>query len=486
MDINEEKSNLMETIHTALADRWELKKRDKYNKSNYKEYNEEVYFYKSVRKAMHTYKGDHKPITLEYEHKCYNNKNKTYYTINVRKNKKYKLQIRNIKFKIYEGKIGIITFNLLNNRYKDRDEILEINEYGRRIYPQHIQSDNNIPHFLSEKIILSKQCNIEKFTTDYHKVNINRISQMIMCLLGDKFSVDEPIESMKDKIVINPIIDDRMFVMCHYYSDDEASNVKYGLKNYENKDYWCRYLFVDTNYSSCKNDEMKDKIIKNHTYYRWSDYGTLYGITRYSYMIITDESSFSKTLGIHFHTMYYEMVCLVLAQRACILAYSESLSKIDLEKDTAKKLEDLYKSYLESRKNLYFREVTAQEQGIELYKMLLENMEIDRDIDKLKEEIDEIYQYVRLQEEAKNNENISKITNLGAMFIIPNFIVCFLALIDKPLFYICRIGGVLLVILSLITKWWLKINKNKDAKLNNILNGLIGIGFFISLIGILG
>ena len=96
-----------------------------------------------------------------------------------------------------------------------------------------------------------------------------------------------------------------------------------------------------------------------------------------------------------------------------------------LKKEKSKKLTDeisgLYKEYIRFVNQIYFREVTAQEQGIELYNMIQEKMKIAEQVKDLDGEIEELHNYANLLEQKEQERRIAKITVLGAIFLPATF-----------------------------------------------------------------
>ena len=173
---------------------------------------------------------------------------------------------------------------------------------------------------------------------------------------------------------------------------------------------------------------MRIELTKKHTYKRWSDYGTLYGINRYSFVCLTSSLDSLKKSGSafivpHIQTMYYKMAELCLVQRACLLRFSDEVAGISAMDDQNKifiteRVSSLYKQYLRFVNRIYFREITAQEQGIEMYQMMQDSMSIEHNVKALNAEIQELHSYTSLIQEQKQNRNIAFLTIIGAIFIL--------------------------------------------------------------------
>jgi Mg2+ and Co2+ transporter CorA len=98
----------------------------------------------------------------------------------------------------------------------------------------------------------------------------------------------------------------------------------------------------------------------------------------------------------------------------------------------SERVSSLYKQYLQFVNRIYFREVTAQEQGIELYNMLQKHMQIERNVKDLDAEIEELHSYVTMIEQQKQSRNIELLTVIGALFILPTFLISYIGIIILP------------------------------------------------------
>ncbi|MEM4260571.1 MAG: CorA family divalent cation transporter [Candidatus Woesearchaeota archaeon] len=450
------------------------------NKGSFKfvkssDYNEYTYFYDFVRNAIY---DEHEPTDIKnsniFSHYTFNLGKNAKYCINILDDREYELNIDGIFIHIFNTGVGILNFRLKNTRYSQFEEILKINEYGRRLYPQFLSEDiDNNRIRATKKTFLACQLEIktdnekigdivEDFT-EYNCEDIDTlrtkpkyISKIITRLLGNNFIRSHENETrIEDKILLRELVDDRMFVMCWYNNDKLANNLRKiitngpnGIKNeykFNISNDWYSYIFIDndSNTPQCKNFQMMRDLLKKHTYPRFSDSGTLYGLSRYSFMCLTDSSSFSKDIiSNHFKTIYYQLVVLCLIQRGSILRFSHEVTQISKaiskkiskrnnnqnSQDILSKIEQITNEYINFVNNIYFREVTAQEQGIELYDMLQNFMRIERDIKDLNREIDELYNYANLVEEKQQSNRLERLSILGAALLIPTLITSFLGM----------------------------------------------------------
>jgi len=220
-----------------------------------------------------------------------------------------------------------------------------------------------------------------------------------------------------------------MFVISQYHNDALANRMKNYCDTteeymYENDDFWYEYIFIDGNGKNCQSRYMTKDLIKQSTYDRWVEYGTLFGITRYSFVVLTD-SGFGKGVILpHTQTMYFQIFSLLLAYRATIIEFSDEIqditSKTDEEIITEAK--ELYKRYLNFLNKLYFKEVTAQDQGIELYNKAMQIMDIPKYMVDLDNEINELHHYVDMLEEKKIAKTMNLLTLIGAIMLPPSLV----------------------------------------------------------------
>ncbi|MEA4926827.1 MAG: CorA family divalent cation transporter [Syntrophomonadaceae bacterium] len=418
-------------------------------------YNQNAYFYANVNQAIND-----SDIVSNWKYKFQDDHNIYAIKIQARDNP-YELNVEEIRLKLYNTGIGILSFHLINNEYDQEEDILRINDYGRRIFPPFLPLKSSV---MAESITLQigQACFSENYKPDDDYLEKPpRISNIIMSLLGNTFTYD-PKES-QDKVLIKPVIDDRMFVVCWWNNNARSRFLKKYKTIMNDGDFWHKFFFIDSGYSGCQSQNMLKDLLRNHTYERWLNYGTMYGITRYSLMLLTDDSDDICYLRLHMWTIYYQMACLALAQRASILKFSQQISEIvsiKKEKIDSQKVQKLHYEYLRFINQLYFREVNAQEQGIEMYDMLVSSMYIERDVKRLDEEIGELYQHIRLEEDKKaldedrkTNETLYLLTVLGALFVFPNLLTSFFGMnvFSKPLLQsLTRIDTLFLVMLFIV------------------------------------
>jgi Mg2+ and Co2+ transporter CorA len=249
-----------------------------------------------------------------------------------------------------------------------------------------------------------------------------------------------------------------MFVIC-WYGNSAISNIV--KQSYTKNELWYKYVFIDGDNLTVQDNDMQKTLITRSTYSRWKNYGTLYGITRYSFVCLSDTSDFNKNVILnHMKTIYFQMITLLLANRASILRFSDEITAIsDIDpsnKNLTQKISSLYKNYLRYKNKLYFKEITPQEQGIELYDKAREIMRVDSDIRDLSEEIGSLNSYAYLLEEKDEKEQMNKLTKLGTIFLPGTFIAGIFGMNIFPEDFLDNIGGWIVSFGSMVAlTWWL-------------------------------
>ena len=423
----DERVNLSNIKDKLEKSKWDCKSFDL--KEKQEAYNEYAYFYDYARDAIYNQSISEDSISYFFQRK--DDLTNASYKIHIKKDKKcytYNLNITGLSLRIFHSGVAILSIELENRQTNDFEDILRINDYGRRIYPQFIGGESVIPTknaFLADYIsIKTSDLNI---TENFEYINFSDtcIGHHILELLGTELFTQN--KSAKNRFYIQPILDDRMFVLSWYGNDDLSNRlVDY---NYIS-DNWYKYVFVDGNDKTVFSPKMQEKLIIEATYDRWMNYEyglTLYGVSRYSFVCLSNNSDFTKNIlpRPHLHTMYFQMISLLLASRASILRFSDEIAAVANSKNL-ERLQPLYERYLTFYNRLYFKEVTHQEQGIELYDIAREQMRIDNHIEKLDGKFTKLFEYAELQNTKKEQEDKEKMQNLfnlvSGLFIFPSLI----------------------------------------------------------------
>ncbi len=374
-------------------------------------YNEKNYFFKFVHDALYD-NGETNSLIRHFE-RIEPKHGEVKYIINTQ-NKSYELKVKYINLNIYSTGVGTLSFYLYNDKYTDKSDIKNINQLGRRIFPPFIDDVNKRSQIPNSIEILGLHGNATRYKEDFNHYTNETKNNTPASFIADI------IHEVARNIEIEPVVDDRMFVQCWYKNDEWANVFTNNYDNFLKKEDWYEFVFVDSpNAMTCQNKEMQENIIKKATYARWQKWSSLYGISRYS-MVYATNSTCPPFLLNYFETLYARMAELVIVQKASVLRFSAevtNISNMDSQKDFSKKVSSLYKEYIRFVNQIHFREVSAQDQGIELYKLFYKTMDIEKQVEKLDDEIEELYNYVTLQEDRKSNNTMSLLTWIATILL---------------------------------------------------------------------
>lgn len=482
-------------------------KRKTYCIQDAEDYNEYVYFYDFVREILYDHGEDSPRSSIPEDTlirhleipipKMTGDRSDLKYVIGYSEEdkngpaipKEYVLDIDFLALNLYRNGVGVMVFHLSNYEKATADDILRINDLGRRLYPSFLSGEKqdsktkvspggNLASKISIRLNKNMEWGKEGFPARASQdIYIEKYQQhpvalpdFMTTLLGGKENLHVADGLTKEErkkhqwsnelLQIYPLIDDRMFVICGYVNDEKIKAAQYFPPDEEKyaridhhplarlgkitgppeqaygyvqdsavSDFWYRYIFVDPPGEYGKgvaNELMQERLLLAHTYDRWIEKDTLYGVSRYSLVCLVSKQAPAYLLT-HLASMYYKMAELLLVQRAAILRFSDKvteLSSANREGDPqlADDIRILYLRYIQFVNKIHFREVTAQEQGIELYSLMRDKMQIERDVKELDVEISELHGYATMLEENKRNRRLEWLTIIGAVLLLPTFI----------------------------------------------------------------
>lgn len=413
------------------------------------DFNEYTYFYPTVRDVLYHQHADveKNEVIRHYSFRPAAQKELKYIIeVGAGIDRTYELVIEDILLNFYKTGIGILSFHLKNeNPAQQRwEDILAINDFGRRIYP---------PYF-DYKSKLEFKASTAKGTSLAKRITIKGVTADEAIDITEDFETDTglPLDYSKElphtlqlipnhirkvlpagfveNLNVHTILDDRMFVVSSIYdaSNTYGDNIK-SLKEIEDWDLvnkFYQYIYIDGPFSpGVSNKKLQVDILAKSLYTRWVGEGTLYGLSRYSLVSYT---TWDKIL-VDTRTIYYKIAELCLLQRASVIKFSEEVRRIAALNENENRLSiyinDIYKNYIIFINKICFRDITPQEQGIELYDMLRDKMNIEKEVNDLDKEINELHEYATLQEERSNSSRLQLLTILGGLFIVPSFIMGF-------------------------------------------------------------
>lgn len=389
-------------------------------------YNEKNYYFRFVHDVLYDSGDGNDNLVMHFERKEPQEKDVRYLIKVSGREKPYCLKVDAININLYKTGVGMMSFYLRNDDESQCDtrDILNINQYGRRILPPFWSEVN-----AEKRQELSECLEISGLDTEISKEDFK------------SYTVDEPwtatsmldslLKDLTDNLTLTPVIDDRMFVMSLYKNDDMSRLSIRAADAYCNpsspfSEFWYKYLFVDTGWPTCQNDEMMRDLLRSHTYLRWQKWNSLYGVSRYSFVYLTN-SGVPSYLVDYFMTTYARMMEIALVQRASVLCFSNEVTTLTKRGDwTLEKLSEhvdsLNEEYIRFINRMYFNELTSQDQGVELYGLIRQNLDIDSYVEELKDEIEKLHDTISFKVERSRNEKAETL-NFMAAILLPVSIV---------------------------------------------------------------
>lgn len=389
-------------------------------------YNEKNYYFRFVHDVLYDSGDGNDNLVMHFERKEPQEKDVRYLIKVSGREKPYSLKVDAININLYKTGVGLMSFYLRNDDESQCDtrDILNINQYGRRILPPFWSEVN-----AEKRQELSEYLEISGLDTEISKEDFK------------SYTVDEPwtatsmldslLKDLTDNLTLTPVIDDRMFVLSLYKNDDMSRLSLSAADAYCNpsspfSEFWYKYLFVDTGWPTCQNDEMMRDLLRSHTYLRWQKWNSLYGVSRYSFVYLTN-SGVPSYLVDYFMTTYARMMEIALVQRASVLCFSNEVTTLTKRRTwTLEKLSEhvdsLNEEYIRFINRMYFNELTSQDQGVELYGLIRQNLDIDSYVEELKDEIEKLHDTISFKVERSRNEKAETL-NFMAAILLPVSIV---------------------------------------------------------------
>jgi len=339
------------------------------------------------------------------------------------------LEVDAINLNLYATGVGMLTF-YLRNELEDQQkplDILTINQYGRRIFPPFfgdIEGKYETADFLQIQGLYGAPM---LYKEDFSSYKVQKKTWKPACFILNL------IADLSEHLKVLPVIDERMFVNCWYANDNltdcfsrEGKSIEqFFLDKNETNDFWYKYVYVDVSSPSCKSEAMRLNLLSKQTYSRWEKDGMLYGASRYSFVFLSTTDGFQTgVIAIYMRTVYSRMVEHILVQRASRLRFSDEVARVStftkdnkLNKVLIDQISSVYKEYIRFINQVHFLEVTAQDQGIELYELLYRTLSVEKHVKELETEIAELNQYVNLLDDKSRNRNAEILNYIAAIFL---------------------------------------------------------------------
>ncbi|MDR0287010.1 MAG: hypothetical protein LBI03_04785 [Clostridiales bacterium] len=410
------------------------------------------YFTGPANNVIFNTRGDNVVRCFEYLYNGTSLKNHGKYVIS-KGDKTYRLDINNIRLHVYDIGVAILILELENKNYAELDAVDEINEYGRRINMPFLSVDESHPvcadkieitmdemPFGTENYLETLQELALDFSNRSKHFSLNYIMKPIQKLLdgngvdnGGYMVTSNTEHAGLKNMFIKPCVDDRMFVCClvrdetfsisiksydvkmreySYLSDcdkhDESGEVV--QKTISNELYKLCFIEKDV---TCQSTSMKREILKKSVYDRWIDWGTIHAVTHHSFICVTGKwEGLDKTVIFPFLTQYVQILILALAQRSAILLLSNEASTVaegfkDNENITSEQIgqiEQLQAKYVKVQNQLLLSEITVQEQGVEIYNCIREQLYIGTNKHGLDEQLNNLRDVTYIRNERLERE----------------------------------------------------------------------------------
>jgi len=453
-------------------------KRLPFEKDEPSNYNEFYYFHRYVRKAIYdtaNEKSGHEVMAylVRYDYKMLELR----YAVDVESDRNDKrvfrsetisAKVTSINLHLFDNQVAVLTIVTERNPSGGPvsfNDILLYNDLARRIYPPYLgKKDGNwisgdgyvekilnndsataVPKLSSkifpvEFMLTGEGCpSRDDFEKRDYKDEKEHLSSVIKDVLSPfSFEPDLDESRTKDSLFFTSFTDDRMFVVS-YCSDDNISQAfcsKERIRdNYHLSKDWYKFIFVDGGSAGIANQEMMEHLIMKHTYQRWVEYGTLYGMSRYSLVMVCDHADFSQTvLKSHMKSMYYQMALIMLFQKAMLLKFAfdvDEISKKFLDKKHRELIDEgskLQGDFIKFVNQYWFAEVTPQEQGIEMYNKWREIMSLDGLYENTSRAISDMTEYIDNEVEKDSKRLLDTITRIGLPIAAATMLTDFLLL----------------------------------------------------------
>ena len=355
-----------------------------------------------------------------------------------------KTTVNSVDLHLFDNQIGLLSISTEKKTSEESvqstfEDYLRYNETVRRVYPPFLDrySPSNVgntsvvksvakmlPHCVA--LLSPKKPPVEERFPDLrlpeHKMYLSRVIRELLSPIRFNDGTFEQADFSYDLFT-----DDRMFIVSYYRDQELATSLSApccGEYMYEKSDEWYSMIFVEGDYKdpTIKNERTKRELIRTHTYDRWVEGGSFYGMSRYSLVFLgKNDWHVQNLLYDHMKSMYYQMALIVLFQRAMLVKFSEEIKELTkyfkgggrLDPELRKKADQLHGDFIKFTNEYWYTEVTPQEQGIEMYRQWMNLLGHDYLYAKVKGEIAELAAHVRTMIEHESNQNIELITKMG-------------------------------------------------------------------------
>ena len=447
---------------------------------NYANYN---YFNEQARDLIFYKENKSKVVSYKFEHIDSSENSEYIIDINdVNERKTYELNLDKIILKEYEiinKKSYLMMIYVTNNKYGDISDIKNINQYGRRLFSPWIPLDlgngantecpDDLQIHIGKDKIYSNYENSGKADLNYkdkeifkynfddknkyksYSERLNFIRQKEVNDKNDKSIIDNrresylirnilnyKKESKDEKIEIELINPDRMYVGFYLKNNSLIERIKkYSTEKQEylteKQEYAYLYddslsdqlyalAYIDGEDATCQSRVMRKKLLQETIYDRWIDWGTIHTVTHNGFGCIASEGAPYDSVIMPFLTEYMEMMALVLLQRNLLLEFHIEAKKLSPEFNS-EKLENLQKDYVKFKTQVLLFEVTPQEQGYEIYRLMQKQLYIDEEKEKLDDIMNSLYEVANVKHSIELNIIMNRLTIIAILIALVSFAI---------------------------------------------------------------
>lgn len=161
---------------------------------------------------------------------------------------------------------------------------------------------------------------------------------------------------------------------------------------------------------------------KERTYQRWAEHGSLYGFTYHSGAMLGPPTA-EPPIDRHFREVYFDQTLLLLYLRVSSFRFSRELTRITADlRDPRSGPRDFERRFRALRRsfafftNLYeFPLVSNQEQGIELYALAREHLDVSEFFDEIGDEVKSAHEYAEMVQNQRQARVVLVLTLVAAV-----------------------------------------------------------------------
>lgn len=343
-----------------------------------------------------------------------------------------------------------------NNNYRSLSDIKNINQYGRRLYSPWIPLDlgNGIKTECPDDLQI--HIGKDKIYSNYEnkgKADLNYKDKEIKYIFDDKNKhksyteklneiISKPEKSYiienilnynrdeSDKIKIELTNPDRMYVGFYVKNFLIGRIKKYSTRQHEYaylydddlSDQLYALAYIDRGDATCQSKVMRKKLLQETIYDRWIDWGTIHTVTHNGFGCIASEGAPYDSVIMPFLTEYMEMMALVLLQRNLLLEFHIEAKDLSIQFDS-EELENLQKRYVKFKTQVLLFEVTPQEQGYEIYRLMQKQLYIDEEKEKLDDIMNSLYEVANVKHSIELNITVKLLTGFAVIIALLSFAV---------------------------------------------------------------